>query len=42
MVEDLVARRSTTPAPKADAAAASRVNKMSSALPIPPGFKLPF
>ena len=42
MVEDLVAAAINDARGKADAAAASEMQKMSSTLPMPPGFKLPF
>lgn len=42
MVEDLVAAAINDARAKADAAAASEMQKMSSSLPLPPGFKLPF
>ncbi len=42
MLEDLVAAAFNDAKAKADAAAAEELNKMSSALPMPPGFKLPF
>jgi hypothetical protein len=42
MLEDLVAAAFNDAKAKADAAAAEEINKMSSALPMPPGFKLPF
>ncbi len=42
MVEDLVAAAINDARAKADAAAASEMQKMSSTLPLPPGFKLPF
>ena len=42
MLEDLVAAAFNDAKAKADAAAAQELNKMSSALPMPPGFKLPF
>jgi nucleoid-associated protein EbfC len=42
MLEDLIAAAFNDAKAKADAAAAQELNKMSSALPMPPGFKLPF
>ena len=42
MLEDLIAAAFNDAKAKADAAAAHEFNKMSSALPMPPGFKLPF
>jgi DNA-binding YbaB/EbfC family protein len=42
MVEDLVAAAINDARAKADAAAAAEMQKMSSSLPLPPGFKLPF
>lgn len=42
MVEDLVAAALNDARSKADAAGAEEMQKMSSALPLPPGFKLPF
>ena len=42
MVEDLVAAAINDARAKADAAAASEMQKMQSSLPLPPGFKLPF
>src|SRR3954468_4399386 len=42
MVEDLVAAAINDAKGKADAAAAVEMQKMSSPLPLPPGFKLPF
>jgi DNA-binding YbaB/EbfC family protein len=42
MLEDLVAAAFNDAKATADAAAAEELNKMSSALPMPPGFKLPF
>lgn len=42
MVEDLVAAAFNDAKAKADAAAAVELNKMTSTLPLPPGFKLPF
>jgi len=42
MVEDLVAAAINDARAKADTAAAAEMQKMSSSLPMPPGFKLPF
>jgi DNA-binding YbaB/EbfC family protein len=42
MVEDLVAAAFNDARAKADAAAAAEMQKMTSTLPLPPGFKLPF
>ena len=42
MVEDLIAAAINDARAKADAAAAVEMQKMSSSLPLPPGFKLPF
>jgi DNA-binding YbaB/EbfC family protein len=42
MVEDLVAAAINDARAKADAAAASEMQKMQTSLPLPPGFKLPF
>jgi DNA-binding YbaB/EbfC family protein len=42
MVEDLIAAAINDARGKADAAAATEMQKMSSTLPLPPGFKLPF
>ena len=42
MVEDLIAAAINDARAKADAAAAVEMQKMSSTLPLPPGFKLPF
>jgi len=42
MLEDLVAAAINDARSKADAAAAAEMQKMSSTLPLPPGFKLPF
>ena len=42
MVEDLVAAAINDARAKADAAAGAEMQKMSSTLPLPPGFKLPF
>ena len=41
-VEDLVAAAINDARAKADAAAASEMQKMQTSLPLPPGFKLPF
>jgi hypothetical protein len=42
MVEDLIAAALNDARAKADAAAATEMQKMQSSLPLPPGFKLPF
>lgn len=42
MVEDLVAAAINDARAKADAAAAPAMEKMTSGIPLPPGFKLPF
>src|SRR5256885_12847912 len=42
MAEDLIAAAINDAKAKADAAAASEMQKMQSTLPVPPGFKLPF
>jgi nucleoid-associated protein EbfC len=42
MVEDLVAAAINDAKAKADAAAAPELQKMTSGIPLPPGFKLPF
>jgi nucleoid-associated protein EbfC len=42
MAEDLIAAAINDARAKADAAAASEMQKMQSTLPLPPGFKLPF
>src|SRR3954469_6803552 len=42
MLEDLVAAAINDARAKADAAAATEMQKISSTLPLPPGFKLPF
>lgn len=42
MVEDLVAAAFNDARRKADEASASEMSKMTSGLPLPPGFKLPF
>lgn len=42
MLEDLVTAAFNDARTKADAAAAGEMEKMSSSLPLPPGFKLPF
>jgi nucleoid-associated protein EbfC len=41
MIEDLVAAAINDARAKADAAAATEMQKMQSSLPLPPGFKLP-
>jgi nucleoid-associated protein EbfC len=41
MIEDLIAAAINDGRAKADAAAAAEMQKMSSTLPLPPGFKLP-
>jgi nucleoid-associated protein EbfC len=41
MVEDLIAAAINDGRAKADSAAAEEMQKMSSSLPLPPGFKLP-
>jgi nucleoid-associated protein EbfC len=41
MIEDLVAAAINDGRAKADAAASAEMQKMSSSLPLPPGFKLP-
>jgi DNA-binding YbaB/EbfC family protein len=41
MIEDLIAAAINDGRAKADAAAAVEMQKMSSTLPLPPGFKLP-
>jgi DNA-binding YbaB/EbfC family protein len=41
MIEDLIAAAINDGRVKADAAAAAEMQKMSSSLPLPPGFKLP-
>src|SRR3954447_9524837 len=42
MVEDLIAAAINDARAKADAAAAVEMQKMTSTIPLPPGFKLPF
>jgi DNA-binding YbaB/EbfC family protein len=42
MVEDLVAAAINDAKAKADHAAAAEMQKMTSGLPLPPGFKMPF
>ena len=42
ILEDLVAAAFNDARAKADAAAQAEMSKMSSGLPLPPGFKLPF
>jgi len=42
MAEDLIAAALNDARAKADAAAATEMQKMQSSLPLPPGFKLPF
>lgn len=42
MVEDLVAAAFNDARAKADAASNAEMSKMTSGLPLPPGFKLPF
>jgi DNA-binding YbaB/EbfC family protein len=42
MVEDLIAAAINDARAKADTAAAAEMQKMTSTLPLPPGFKLPF
>lgn len=42
MVEDLIAAAINDARSKADMAAATEMQKMSTSLPLPPGFKLPF
>ena len=42
MVEDLIAAALNDAKTKADAAAAPEMEKMTSGIPLPPGFKLPF
>lgn len=42
MLEDLIAAAINDARTKADAAAAPELQKMSSGIPLPPGFKLPF
>ena len=42
LLEDLVAAAFNDARAKADAASSSEMSKMTSGLPLPPGFKLPF
>lgn len=42
MIEDLVVAALNDARAKADSASATEMQKMSSTLPLPPGFKLPF
>jgi hypothetical protein len=42
MVEDLVAAAFNDARAKADAVSGQEMSKMTSSLPLPPGFKLPF
>jgi hypothetical protein len=42
MLEDLIAAAINDARTKADAAAAPELQKMTSGIPLPPGFKLPF
>lgn len=42
MLEDLVAAAFNDARAKADAASQTEMAKMSSSLPLPPGFKMPF
>ncbi len=42
MLEDLIAAALNDAKAKADAAAAPEIEKMTSGIPMPPGFKLPF
>lgn len=42
MVEDLIAAAFNDARAKADAASSQEMGKMTSGLPLPPGFKLPF
>jgi DNA-binding YbaB/EbfC family protein len=42
MVEDLIAAAINDARTKADAASSQEMGKMTSGLPLPPGFKLPF
>jgi DNA-binding YbaB/EbfC family protein len=42
LLEDLIAAAINDAKGKADAAAAAEMQKMTSTLPLPPGFKLPF
>ncbi|MEG8039480.1 YbaB/EbfC family nucleoid-associated protein [Sphingomonas sp. LR60] len=42
MLEDLIAAALNDARAKADAASSTEMSKMTSGLPLPPGFKLPF
>ncbi|MDR6787111.1 DNA-binding YbaB/EbfC family protein [Sphingomonas sp. BE138] len=42
MLEDLIAAALNDARTKADAASSTEMSKMTSGLPLPPGFKLPF
>jgi DNA-binding protein YbaB len=42
MLEDLIAAAINDAKAKADAAASAEMQKMTSSIPLPPGFKLPF
>ena len=42
MLEDLIAAALNNARSKADAASSAEMSKMTSGLPLPPGFKLPF
>lgn len=42
MLEDLIAAALNDARAKADAAASAEMSKLSSGIPLPPGFKLPF
>jgi DNA-binding YbaB/EbfC family protein len=42
MLEDLIAAAINDARSKADAAAAPEMEKMTSSIPLPPGFKMPF
>jgi DNA-binding protein YbaB len=42
MLEDLIAAAFNDARSKADAAAATEMQKVTSGLPLPPGFKMPF
>ncbi|WP_394647718.1 YbaB/EbfC family nucleoid-associated protein [uncultured Sphingomonas sp.] len=42
MLEDLIAAAINDARAKADAASSTEMSKMTSGLPLPPGFKLPF
>ncbi len=42
MLEDLIAAALNDARSKADAASSTEMSKMTSGLPLPPGFKLPF